>query len=235
MRLFLFPYAGGGPAAFNKWLVEFPDHIEIWAAHYPGRGSRHNQSPIKQLASLVENFSHAIQPLLEKPFVFFGHSMGGMIAFELIRHLRQFKLPQPNFLFISACGAPNLPDPHPPIHALPDAEFLKAIKELKGIPSEILNIPELIELLLPTLRADFEAVETHHHDHNLPALDCPIIAFGGLDDQRVSRERLEGWLSCTNARFHSQYFSGAHFFIHTAKAAVISSIVTEITSSHARR
>jgi len=234
-RLFLFPYAGGGPAAFNKWSAELPGNMETRIAHYPGRGSRHNEPPIKQISLLVERLSQAIQPLLDKPFGFFGHSLGGLVAFELARQLSQRNLPQPQNLFISACGAPHLPDPHPPIHALPDSEFLKALKELNGIPAEIANHSELMELLLPSLRADFEADENYQFTSNGYRLTCPIIAFGGLDDPRVSLERIEGWALHTNASFELQYFSGDHFFINTSRESVIASIVTEITTSHAKR
>jgi medium-chain acyl-[acyl-carrier-protein] hydrolase len=233
-RLFLFPYAGGGPAAFGKWPAALPSTIETWIAHYPGRGSRHNELPIKQISTLVERLSRAIQPLLDKPFAFFGHSLGALLAFELTRQLRQQNFPQPQILFVSACGAPGIPDPHPPIHALPDPEFLKALQDLNGIPADVMNIPELMELLLPTLRADFEAIEYYGYTLNEFSLNCPIIALGGLDDPRVSRERLEGWNQQTNASFKSRYFPGDHFFINTARESVIAAITTELISSHAK-
>ncbi len=209
--------------------------METWIAHYPGRGSRYNEPPIKELITLVEKINEAIQPLLDKPFIFFGHSLGGMVAFELIRHLRQRKLPQPNILFVSACGAPQLPDPHPPIHTLPDAEFIKSLQELNGIPAEVVDHSELMKLLLLTLRADFEAIESYQYTSNEPPLTCPIIAFGGHDDLRVSQESLEGWASHTNSQFSSQYFPGDHFFINTSKEAIIASIITKISTSHAKR
>jgi medium-chain acyl-[acyl-carrier-protein] hydrolase len=203
--------------------------MEMWIAHYPGRGSRFNEPPITELIILVEKIENAIQPLLDKPFICFGHSMGGMIAFELIRHLRQRKLPQPDILFVSACGAPQLPDPYPPIHALPDAEFIKSLQELNGIPDEVANHSELMDLLLPTLRADFEAIESYQYTSNEHPLECPIIALGGYDDPRVNRERLEGWASHTN-NFKTIYFPGDHFFINLNKDAIIA----EIKSAHAK-
>jgi medium-chain acyl-[acyl-carrier-protein] hydrolase len=233
-RLFLFPSAGGGPAAFGKWPAELPGTIETRIAHYPGRGSRHNEAPIKQISVLVERLSQAIQPLLDKPFAFFGHSLGGLVAFELSRQLHLQNYLKPQILFISACGAPGMPDPHPPIHALPDPEFLQAIQDLNGIPAELTNIPELMELLLPTLRADFAAVENYNYLLNDFSLDCPIIAFGGLDDPRVSSERLEGWGSHTKVGFKLKCFPGDHFFINTARKAVIASITDELISAHAK-
>jgi surfactin synthase thioesterase subunit len=214
----MFPYAGGSPAAFNKWTA---NKVETYIAHYPGRGSRFNEPSIKRIGTLIENLLPVIQPLLDKPFALFGHSMGGLIAFELARGLRKRNLPQPKVLFLSACAAPHIPDPNPPIHALPDAEFLEALKEFNGIPSEILNQPEALKIFLPILRADFEAVETYRFDSSEPPLDISIVAFGGLDDPRVSREQLEGWAKQTASRFEARDFPGGHFFIHTATEPVM--------------
>jgi medium-chain acyl-[acyl-carrier-protein] hydrolase len=227
-RLFLFPYAGGGPPAFSKWSAELPNTVEVWTAHYPGRGSRYNEPPIKEFAIMVDELYQAIQSLLDKPFAFFGHSMGGLIAFELAR-----KLPQLHILFVSACGAPHMPDPHPPIHTLPKDGFVKSLQELNGIPAEILNNTELMELILPSLRADFEVVENYQYTSG-NRLACPIIAFGGLEDPRVGRERLEGWALHTG-NFKSQYFPGDHFFINTARKSVMDFIVAEMTLLYAKR
>jgi len=227
-RLFLFPYAGGGPAVFGKWFAELPNSIERWAVHYPGRGSRHHEPPINNIPLLVGALSHAIQPFLDRPFVFFGHSLGALVGYELARQLRRHGLPPPKILFVSACGAPHLRDPHPPIHALPDAEFLEALGELNGIPTEYLHLPDVMQLLLPVLRADLEAIESYLHTRDELPLNCPIIAFGGLDDPRVSRERLEGWASHTDSSFKSQCFPGDHFFINTARESIMASIAAEI-------
>jgi len=224
-RVFLFPYAGGGPAIFSKWTAEFPANIEVQIVHYPGRGSRYNETPIKSLGTLVEELTQAIQPLLDKPFTFFGHSLGGTVAFELARHLRQNKLSQPNAIFISACAAPQMPKILPPIHALPDDEFLNSLKELGGIPNEILQNEEMLDLQLPVLRADFELIENYQYIASEP-LECPILVFGGLDDPRVSREQLEGWTIHTSAKFESRYFTGDHFFINAVKETIIGEIVS---------
>ena len=220
MRVFFFPYAGGGPAAFAKLCNGLAASFEGQAVHYPGRGSRSPQPPLTDLLALVENLAQAIPPLLDKPFAFFGHSMGGLIAFELARTLRRKGLAQPNILFFSACAAPQLPNPHPSIHQLPDAEFVNELKKLNGIPPEILQNNELIGLSLPTIRADFEMLETYQYQPAAP-LNCPLIALGGTDDSRVSRERLAGWSMHTKTSFESQFFAGDHFFITTASESVL--------------
>jgi surfactin synthase thioesterase subunit len=221
----MFPHAGGSPAAFTKWTA---NKIETRIAHYPGRGSRFNEPSIKRIGTLIENLLPVIQPLLDKPFALFGHSMGGLIAFELARGLRKRNLPQPKVLFVSACAAPHIPDPNPPIHALPDDEFLEALKKFNGVPSEILNQPEALKIFLPILRADFEAVETYRFDSGEPPLDIPIVAFGGLDDPRVSREGLEGWAKQTASGFESQFFPGDHFFINNSRKATLEFISADL-------
>ncbi len=223
-RLFIFPYAGGSLAAFGKWTA---DKIETHIAHYPGRGSRFNEPAIKTLDVLVEHFLREIEPLLDKPFTLFGHSMGGLIVFELARKLRKQTLSQPKKLFVSACSAPHIPDSNPPIHALPEHTFLEALKKFNGIPAEILNQPEALKIFLPILRADLEAVETYRYTDGDP-LDIPIIAFGGLDDPRVHRGQLEGWAKQTASGFESQFFPGDHFFINNSRNAILESISADL-------
>ncbi len=232
-RLFFFPYAGGGPSVFSRWLNDLPGDMEGYIAHYPGRGSRYQEPPIKRLTTLVERLYQAIQPLLDKPFAFFGHSLGGLVAFELIKNLRKNNFPQPTILFVSASDAPHLYDVHQPIHKLPDAEFLQTMKELNGISAELQNYPDMMNLLLPMLRADFEASESYDYVRSEP-LNIPVVVFGGLDDPRVTRERLEGWALHTNASFKLQCYPGDHFFINTARESVIDSIINDLASSHAK-
>lgn len=229
-RLYLFPYAGGAPSSFTKWIAEFPNTIEVSIVHYPGRGSRFNEPPIKDLFVLVEEIANAIQPDLDKPFFFFGHSFGALLAFEVACRIS----PQPQILFVSACGAPHVANPNRPIHTLSDSEFIKSLQELNGLPAEATNNVELMELLLPILRADFEAVENYQYTSNEHRLDCPLVAFGGSDDSHVDRTRLDAWSYHTNGSFKSKIFQGDHFFINTARQSVITSMKAEINYLHAK-
>ncbi len=233
MRLFLFPYAGGSPAVFHKWASQFPASMEVWTASYPGRGSRYGEAPIRQIKTLAEMLSEAIRPLLDKPFALFGHSMGGLLAFELARNLRRHSLPPPERLFVSACGAPHLPDPHPLLHRLPDADFINSLQQLHGLPVEVLEHPALLQVLLPVLRADFEAFENYLPTAGETPLHCPVVAFGGLDDPRVNRARLEGWVQHTDSSFEAYYFPGDHFFLRQAQGEVIAAIIAELVATHA--
>lgn len=229
-RLFLFPYAGGAPSSFNKWATEFPNDIEVSIVHYPGRGSRFNEPPIKELFVLVEKIANAVQPELDKPFFFFGHSFGAMLAFELARRIS----PQPQILFVSACGAPHIQNLNRPIHDLSDSEFIKSLQELNGLSTEVASNAELMELLLPVLRADFEAIEKYQYTSTEHRLECPIIAFGGSEDFHVDRARLDAWEHHTNVNFKSKIFPSDHFFINTARRLVIDSMLTEMRLHHAK-
>jgi medium-chain acyl-[acyl-carrier-protein] hydrolase len=229
-RLFLFPYAGAGPAAFTRWSAGLSSHIEGCIVHLPGRGSRHLEPARRALMVLIEELAPVIRPLLDRPFAFFGHSFGALLAFELVRCLQRNHLPQPTALFVSGCRAPHLPDPHPPIHGLPEAEFLKELKNYNGLPAELMSQADAMKILLPIRRADFQAFETYAYDFDLP-LGCPIVAFGGSSDLRVSRDELEGWALQTKSSFRSEYFPGDHFFLNTARDSLIASIVAELKQS----
>jgi medium-chain acyl-[acyl-carrier-protein] hydrolase len=226
-RLFFFPYAGGGPTVFTKWYADLPSHIEGIVVHYPGRGSRFNEPAINDMPRMVTELSQAIQPLLDHPFAFFGHSMGGLIAFELARKLRANHLPLPNYLFVSACGAPHLTGANPKNHQLPDDEFMNELDQLNGIPAELKN-PEAMKLLLPIVRADFQLVETYQFHPDEP-FNFPISAFGALDDPRVNRERIDAWAIHTQAKFESHFFSGGHFFINETKEDILKRFIHATT------
>lgn len=230
-RLFFLPYAGGGPAVFTGWCAELPAHIEGQVVHYPGRGSRFNEDAVTGMPRMVDELANAIQPWLDRPFAFFGHSMGGLIAYELAHLLRARSLPTPDLLFVSACGAPHLPDPNPKIHQLPDDEFLSELDQLNGIPAELKH-PEAMDLLLPVVRADFQLIETYVYNPARPPLDFPILALGALDDPRISRERIEGWAAHTASAFTARYFPGGHFFIHHARQPILEFLYEKIRLTH---
>ncbi len=223
LRLFCLPYAGGGLPAFRGWADGLPPAIEVWPAQLPGRGARINEPPFTRMELLVEWLAGEIIPLLDRPSVFFGHSLGALAAFELARELRRAGQPEPVHLFLSGCGAPHLPSTRPPIHALPQDEFLAELRRLNGTPASLLENDELMRLLLPALRADFAVRETYQYRPE-PPLDCPLSAFGGSQDARVSREALEGWREHTTGAFSLRMFAGDHFFAFTAARPVLEAI-----------
>jgi medium-chain acyl-[acyl-carrier-protein] hydrolase len=222
-RLFCFPYAGGGSLIYRKWQDRLAPHIEVCPIQLPGRGNRLNEKLLTSIAGLAEYSASVIEPLLDKPFAFFGHSMGALISFELARHLRQ----QPMHLFASGCRAPQIPDPDPPTYDLVEAEFCKKLTRLNGTPKELLDNADLMQMMMPLLRADFEAAETYRYVDG-PKLNCPISAFGGLHDLEVKREYLNSWSEQTTGRFTLRMFEGDHFFIHQCETLLLYTIGREL-------
>lgn len=231
-RLFCFPYAGGGASIFRTWPERLWPDIEVCAIQLPGRENRFNETPFDKLSSLIDALADVLYLYMDFPFAFFGHSLGALISFELTRRLRRQKAPRPLQLFVSGCPAPQIPNPDPPIHQLPDVEFIEDLHRLNGTPKAVLDNPEYLEVFLPLLRSDMRLCETYIYDHEAP-LDCPISAFGGLEDERVSREELAAWHDQTRSRFNIQMFPGDHFFLNGKESngllEVISKDIREIT------
>jgi len=200
--------------------------IEVCAIHYPGREMRSQEPSFRSLAELQEAIVPAMLPWLDKPFVFFGYSMGALISFELARTLTAETGLKPEHAFFVAASAPHLIEPRP-IHELPDAEFLGELVKLNGIPQEVLDRADLIEYMLPILRTDFKVCETYKYSGGTP-LQCPVTVFGGEQDPRVDRARLEAWALHSSMYFSSMLFPGDHFFIRTAERTLLRAVVREL-------
>lgn len=228
IRLYCFPYAGGGVPVFRGWPDGLAAGVEVWVAHLPGRGSRSREAPLTQMLPLVQALArHLPVDDGERPFAFFGHSLGARVGFELARSLRRQGRRLPAHLFASACAAPQLPLGRP-IHALPKDALLAELQRRNGIPQAVMTQPELLDLLLPLLRADLMVVETAVY-HSEPALDCAITALGGVEDPIVSREALEAWGEQTSGPFKVVFFAGDHFFLRTAEGQVLQAISATAT------
>jgi medium-chain acyl-[acyl-carrier-protein] hydrolase len=178
------------------------------------------EPPFDNLDALVQDAVPMMLPYLDRPFAFFGHSMGAIICFEIARHLRKEQLGGPLHLFVSGRRAPQRPASRPPTYDLPEPEFLKHLQHLDGTPKEVLEHPQLMQLMLPLLRADFSVSQTYAHREG-PPLDCPITAFGGERDDEVSREDLEAWREQTTASFSLRMFPGGHFFLHSSQTEML--------------
>ena len=214
LRLFCFPYAGAGASIFRTWSDGLPADVELCPVQLPGRGTRLMEAPFTRLSPLIEALAEALVPLLDKPFAFFGHSLGALVGFELARHFRRQSGVLPVCLFVSADRAPQIPSRHRPIHALPEAEFLVELLHLNGIPQEVAEHPELMRIMIPVLRADFGVYQTYRYSEEAP-LDCKISCFGGLQDPRVNRAELAGWRDQTRMPLSLRMFPGDHFFLRT--------------------
>ncbi|HEV7474828.1 MAG TPA: alpha/beta fold hydrolase [Pyrinomonadaceae bacterium] len=229
VRLFCFPYAGGGAAIFRAWSRELESDIEIIPALLPGRESRLREPAHTRLDPIIDALASDIIPYLDKPFAFFGHSMGALISFELARRLRQEHGIEPDHLFISGRRAPQLPEKDPHVHELPEPDFVAEVERLNGTPREVLAHAELRALLVPALRADFGVCQTYTYLDDAP-LSCSLTVLGGLNDETVSREKLEAWCTQTTGVCRLQMFPGDHFFINTEQFAILQLIRKELAN-----
>lgn len=226
-RLFCFPYAGGSDVVFREWPRHLAPDVEVHAALLPGRSSRITAPPLTRISAVAERLAGAIRPLLDRPFAFYGHSMGAFIAFEVARRLRREAGVEPAHLFVAGCRAPQIPDPDPLVHGLPDDEFVAHLRRLNGTPAEVFEHPELMRLMLPLLRADFEAVETYAYEAGEP-LACRVSACGGLRDTSITREQLDGWRERTTGDFVLRMFDGDHFFLHQSAPQLLRTLDREL-------
>nr|WP_240352230.1 thioesterase domain-containing protein [Chromobacterium alkanivorans] len=212
LRLFCFPYAGGGAAVFRGWAERLPAAVDVRPMHPPGRGKRFHDALRYCLDQLADEATDALAPLLDRPYALFGHSMGASLAFEVAQRAQARGLPAPACLIVSGRAAPHLPARDKPIHALPDELFLDEVMRMNGTPPEVLEHPELVKLMLPVLRADFEAIESYRPEPR-PPLNCRIVALGGSEEEGGA-EATASWRGYSTCGFRGEMMPGDHFFLN---------------------
>ena len=231
LRLFCFPNAGGGASALHSWFRGLDPDVHLCPIQLPGRENRRRETPFTRILPLVRTLAEILEPLLDKPFVFFGHSLGALTAFELARELRRRNLPGPERLLVSARRSPDSRDPGPPVHNLPDREFVIAVcRRYNAIPQAILADKDMLQVFLPVLRADLEMIQAYIYVPE-PPLACPISAFGGLQDPTTAEADLNGWRSHTACTFSLRMFRGDHFFPRAVPAAFTRAVAEELNGS----
>jgi medium-chain acyl-[acyl-carrier-protein] hydrolase len=233
LRLFCFPYAGGGASIYTRWSELLPPGVELVAVQLPGRESRLAEKPYADLRLLVEKLAEALAPYMAQPFALFGHSNGGLMVFELARLLRARGRRLPLHLFVSGRPAPQVELTDPPIHALPHDEFMAELRRFGGTPEEVLANEEIMGLIEPLLRADFALGETYAYTPG-PPLDIPLSAYGGAGDEEVPLWQVEAWREQAGGEFHMTTFPGGHFFLHDDRAQVLEQLGQELRPHLAR-
>ncbi len=228
VRLFCFPFAGAGASVFREWPAELPSSVGVFAVQPPGHETRIRETPLVSVESLVDAFLPALLPRLDRPFAFFGHSLGALVAYELARALRSRGAPLPGRLFVSGSRAPHRPKRAGLYHVLEGDAFVAGLRRLGGTPERVLAEPELMELFEPMLRADFTMSETYERAPDDP-LDVPIAAFGGTDDPEVEPGGLEAWEEHTRAPFTLERFPGDHFFLQSARTELLRAVALELS------
>jgi surfactin synthase thioesterase subunit len=214
-----------GAVVFRNWANDLPAGVEVCAVQLPGRTLRLAEPALTSIPELAEAIADAVAQLPERPFAFFGHSMGAVLASEVARGLAARSLSLPSHLIVSGRRPPQIPDPRAPIGGLPDDAFVTQInRRYGGIPSEIIANPDVLALLLPGLRADMIALETFQPGPR-PPIPIPIFAFGGDSDPMTPVSHLEEWKSETRSAFALRVFPGGHFYLDAQRKAVAGEVV----------
>jgi medium-chain acyl-[acyl-carrier-protein] hydrolase len=230
LRLFCFPYAGGGSSIFRRWQSHLPETVELCFAQFPGRETRMREPPVADMATIVDELAREIKPWLDLPYAFFGHSMGALVAFELARRLRDEAGAELTHLFLSGRRAPQLAVTERTIYNLPEPEFIEEVARLNGTPREVLEHPELMEIVLGLLRADFAVCQTYRYAP-APPLRCRITALGGLQDDWADRESLAAWRAQTTASFTLRMLPGDHFYLNQSSEQLLRILEHELVKS----
>lgn len=223
IKLFCFHYGGGSASAYREWAKDLIDNVDLIAIQLPGRESRFGEPLLNNVSLVVSELYKHFDSSIGKPFVFFGHSIGALIAFEFTRLLRKYGVPQPKHLIVSGTKAPQVPLKRPLIHNLPNQKLTEEIRKYNGIPNDILENQELMSIFLPIIRSDFSISETYQYTKEEP-LKCPITAIGGLNDNSFNSEDLIEWKEQTNSSFEYHFLPGDHFFIRSSYQEVITII-----------
>lgn len=227
LRLLCLPHAGGAASCFRGWIRAVSPLVEVLPLQLPGRETRWGETPIPHVRPLVELAARDLRPWLDKPFALLGQSMGALLAFELVRELRRRRAPQPLHLFVAGGAAPQTRRRGRPTYLLGDVAFVEELRRLQGTPPEVLAHPELLDLMLPIVRGDFELYDTYTYTHE-PPLACSISAYGGADDRGVPPQMIDAWKFQTTGRFHTRIFPGGHFFFRSAERLLIREVSREL-------
>ncbi|MEW6993764.1 thioesterase II family protein [Colwelliaceae bacterium MEBiC 14330] len=222
-RLFCFPYAGGNSATYSKWQEYLPKNVELILIQPPGRTTRLFEQPFDSMEALVADLSTAITDLLDKPYLFFGHSLGSRVAFELLCQLQSKQLTMPECLIVSGSSAPHLKRDAIMDWQQSDEDFITSLKTLGGTPSEFFEHEELIKLSLPMLRADFKISDLYRA--KVIKLPLQFHVLSGTEDHDITEENLLAWQALSAKDITLNYINGGHFYIDKNAQEVLDNII----------
>ncbi|NUT38916.1 MAG: thioesterase [Thermoactinospora sp.] len=223
VRLFCFAHAGGGSALFRKWDAHLSPTVDVCPVVLPGREGRLREMPFNRMEQLVEPLFRALAPHADRPFALFGHSMGAAVAYEMARRFADSPHGEPAVLFASGRRAPHLPTRRRRFSDLSEDELLDELATLNGTPAEVMDQRNLLEVFLPTLRADFELNESYTPLPG-PGLSCPVSAFLGDTDPEVDQDEIAAWADATRGPFMLRLFEGDHFYLKGPRTEVLEAV-----------
>lgn len=226
VRLVCLPHAGGSASFFFPLSQAMPPFVEVLAVQYPGRQERRGEPAVDSVPELADRVFEALAPWTDRPLALFGHSLGGMVAFEVARRFERQPGTAAALLFASACRAPSVPR-HPEkgwVHLKDDAGLVEELVSLGGTDPRLFADDEFLSMVLPAVRADYRAAERYVREPGEP-LRCPVVALTGDSDPRVGDADVKAWEEATEGTFDLLSFPGGHFYLngrHREVARVVS-------------
>lgn len=215
IKLFCLPYAGGSAMVYTRWKARLNGMIQLFPIELAGRGRRFNEPYYNSLMDAVEDIFRMIKPELGRGlYAFYGHSMGGLLVYELVRKIETLRYPKPVHLFLSGSNPPHRREHEKIFHTMPEEQFKEEIMKMGGTPREVFEHKELLEIFLPLLRADYKILETYKTEPNHPVFDCGITVFNGRADEEVTGDNIRQWQQYTKNQCQVYEYEGGHFFIH---------------------
>jgi len=233
IKLFCLPYAGGSAAVFKKWEQYLSLDIKLFAVELSGRAKRAREPLYENVEAAVNDIYSIIYPEISdgSAYAFYGHSMGAMLAYELVQKIKDNNLPEPVHMFFLGRGAPHIKSKREKIyHLMPEEEFREAVVNLGGTPREFFEYPELMDYVLPILKNDFKISETAFRNPSIRPLYCDITVFMGKEEDEIEAEDVHGWMLHTKNRCTIHYFNGGHFFVNDETEKVVRMINKKLTT-----
>jgi len=212
INLICLPFAGASIYSYRDITTQIADFINIIPVELPGRGQRISEPLLSDIHKIVDDAFLQIKAHINIPYAIYGHSLGTLLGFLLVKRILNEDLPQPIHLFFSGRGGPSVQDKDKHIHALPKKEFIKKLQEYEGSPQEILNDESIMEFFEPVLRADFKAVSNYPYNEDTP-FNIPITVMIGTTENTTYKEAMK-WQDETSKEISLRQFPGGHFFIY---------------------
>lgn len=230
-KLFCLPYAGGSAMVYNTWKKHINHSIELYPVELAGRGRRFSEPLYGSFEDAVEDiYRFVIKILDDTEYAIFGHSMGSLLAVELLHKLKQSEYRAPLHAFFSGRYPPHIKKGED-IYTLPDEEFTNEIFRLGGTPKELMESEELLGLFIPILKSDYRILDGYYYNHGSGKFDCSITVFSGKEDPDIDQGDLSQWQAYTDKTCRIHEFQGGHFFINDHYKSIVEIINSTLMCS----